>query len=160
MFWIDVVSRVLHVATAIVLIGGSVFSLFVVSPAATAFDKDAQNRILSEIGSRWKRFVHLGVLVFLASGLYNYFRLAPMHKGDGLYHALVGTKMILALFVFFVASALVGRSEKLAAFRNNREKWLRIVVILAAVIVTMSGFVKVRGVPAVDAVSAQESSSE
>jgi len=74
--------------------------------------------------------------------------MVPVHKGDGLYHALVGTKILLAFGVFFFAAALVGRSEKLEGFRQHKKKWLTVMVLLTAVIVAISGYVKVRGVPA------------
>ena len=77
-----------------------------------------------------------------------------MHKGDALYHALVGIKILLALGVFFIASVLVGRSPAFEGMRQNRAKWLKIIVILATVIVGISGFVKVRGVPNAEADSA------
>ena len=96
---------------------------------------------------RWRRFVHIGIALFLISGFYNYMQAIPQHRGQGLYHALVGTKMLLALGVFFLAAALVGRSEKLEPMRQNRGKWLKVLVVLSAAIVAISGFVKVRGVP-------------
>ncbi|QDV24691.1 hypothetical protein [Aureliella helgolandensis] len=151
MMWVDVVSRVVHVGTAIALVGGSVFTLFVLLPAAKLLSPEAHETLASGIGARWKRFVHLGVLLFLASGFYNYFQAIPLHKGDGLYHALVGTKILLALFVFFVSAALVGRSAGLQAIRDQREKWLKILVLVAAIIVCISGFVKVRGTTSLDA---------
>ncbi len=50
------------------------------------------------------------------------------HKGDGLYHALVGTKILLALGLFFIASALVGRSAAFESMRASRAKWLKVMV--------------------------------
>jgi hypothetical protein len=114
-------------------------------PSAKELPNEAHKQLASAINGRWKRFVHLGVLLFVVSGLYNYVRAIPLHKGDGLYHALLGTKMLLALGVFFLASALVGRSEKLVGIRDNRAKWVRVLVLLAVIIVSISGFVKVRG---------------
>ena len=55
--------------------------------------------------------------------------------------------MLLAMGVFFLAAALVGRSEKLQAIRDNKAKWLKRLIALAIVIVGISGFAKVRGVP-------------
>ena len=150
MFWVDYLSRVVHVYTTIALVGGSLFTLFVLLPAAKLLSEDAHATLSNAVSSRWKRFVHLGILLFLVSGFYNYFRGMEAHKGDGLYHALIGTKMLLAFGVFFIASALVGRSEKLASFRKNRQRWLAILVLLATAIVFMSSFIKVRGVPSVD----------
>ena len=145
MFWIDYLSRAIHVSTAIALIGGSVFTLLVLMPAAKLLSDDAHATLAAAISSRWKRFVHVGILLFLATGFYNYFQAMPLHKGDGLYHALVGTKIILALAIFFIASALVGRSAALETFRKNRALWLTILVVLATIIVLMSSFLKVRG---------------
>ncbi len=145
MFWIDYLSRVTHISTAIALIGGSVFILCVLLPAAKLISEDAHATLSQGIAARWKRFVHIGILLFLVSGFYNYFRAMPLHKGDGLYHALIGTKMLLALGIFFIASALVGRSQAFAAMRTQRGKWLGILVLLACVIVLISSFVKVRG---------------
>ena len=146
MFWIDVLSRIVHVGTAITLVGGTVFTLLVLLPAAKTIDDAAHQKLSGSVVGRWKRIVHPGILLFLISGFYNYFRAMPAHKGDGLYHALVGTKMLIALVIFFLAAALVGRSEKLAFIRKNRSRWTMIVVVLAAIIVAISGFVKVRGV--------------
>ena len=76
----------------------------------------------------------------------------PKHKGDGLYHALVGTKILLAMFVFFIASALVGKKPGTQKFRDDAKKWTGVMLMVAAVIVGISGFVKVRPVPAATAV--------
>jgi uncharacterized membrane protein len=141
---IDVLSRIVHVSTAIALVGGTVFMLFILIPAAKQLSDDQHEKLKSLINGTWKRFIHLGILLFLVTGFYNYFRAMPLHKGDGLYHALIGTKIILALVVFFIASVLVGRSAAFESMRKGREKWLKIVVLLAAIIVAMSGFVKVK----------------
>lgn len=142
---IDIVSRIVHVATAIVLVGGTVFSAFVLLPSANQLSKESHDLLAAEIKGRWKRYVHLGILLFLVSGFYNYFRAMGLHKGDGLYHGLIGTKMLLAFAIFFIASGLVGRSAKLQSMRDNRGFWLKTMVLMAAVIVAISGFAKVRG---------------
>jgi len=146
--WLDWVSRFVHVSTAITLVGGSVFSAFVLLPAANELGDEPHETLATSVTKRWKRFVHLGVLLFLVSGFYNYFRAMGLHKGDGPYHAILGSKILLAFAVFFIAAALVGRSPKLAGFRRKRGLWLRILVLLATIIVGLSGFVKVRGIPA------------
>lgn len=142
---INVVSRVLHVSTAIALIGGTVFMVFVLLPAAKQLGDAQHEQLRAAVNSTWKRFIHVGILLFLVTGFYNYFQQMPLHKGDGLYHALVGTKIILAFVIFFIASVLVGRSAAFEKMRIGREKWLKLIVLLAAVIVGMSSFVKVRG---------------
>jgi uncharacterized membrane protein len=150
-FVLDVISRITHVTTAIVLVGGSIFSVLVLQPSVAGLADEAREGFLVGIISRWKKWVHLGILLFLVSGLYNYVRAIGDHKGDSLYHALLGTKMLLALAVFFLASALVGRSQGLKRFRESRRFWTTAMVLIALVIVGISGFVKVRGKPVADA---------
>ena len=97
---------------------------------------------------RWRRFVHGGIALLLASGLYNFLVVTmPAHKGDGRYHMLVGIKMLLALVLFFLASALVGRSSALQGLRDKARATLSVMILLAAVIVAISGYLKIRGVP-------------
>ncbi len=156
---INVVSRVLHVSTAIALVGGTVFMVFVLLPAAKQLSDEQHERLSGAVGKIWKRFVHAGILLFLVTGFYNYFQQMPLHKGDGLYHALIGTKMLMAFVLFFLASVLVGRSAAFEGMRKNREKWLKILVLIAAVIVILSGFVKVRGTKA-DSITTPNSTVE
>ncbi|MCC9644643.1 hypothetical protein LOC71_20405 [Rhodopirellula sp. JC740] len=159
MFALDVVSRIVHVATAITLVGGSTFLLLVLLPSAKLISEEAHQTLSQAVVGRWKRFIHAGILLFLVSGSYNYMRAIPNHKGDGLYHALLGIKMLLAFVIFFLASALVGRSAAFARIRENRSKWLGIVVFCAAVIVGISGFVKVRGPVTIDETSTSQPAS-
>ena len=144
---IDVISRIVHVGTAITLVGGSVFMAFVLHPSAGAISDEEHDKLRAGVIGRWKMFVHIGVSLFLISGFYNYTGMIPKHKGDGLYHGLLGTKMILAFGVFFIAEALVGKSKTFEGMRQNRGQWLKIIVLLSAVIVGISGFAKIRGIP-------------
>jgi uncharacterized membrane protein len=147
MFAVDVASRLIHVLTAIVLLGGSTFMLLVVLPTLQSSDEGTRSKIASGLRGIWKKYVHAGIALFLITGFYNYFKAMPQHKGDGLYHGLIGTKIILALGVFFLASALVGRSAAFEGMRTNSSKWLKILCLLGIIIVAMSSFVKIRGIP-------------
>jgi uncharacterized membrane protein len=144
---LDVISRIVHVFTAITLVGGSVFMAFVLGPSADELGEETHNKLREQVMKRWKKFVHGGIGLFLLSGFYNYIVMIPLHKGDKLYHPLVGTKILLAFGIFFIASALVGRSKTFEGMRAQRAKWLKILVLLAAIVVSISGFVKVRGIP-------------
>ncbi|MEY3173983.1 MAG: hypothetical protein RLZZ436_1897 [Planctomycetota bacterium] len=138
-FLVAVVSRWVHVGSAIVLIGGLTALRFVVAPALAG-----NTAALEDIRQRWKKFVHAGIALFLISGFVNYFLAMPSHKGDGVYHGLIRTKIILAFIAFFIASALVGRSAGTQKFRDQSAKWKSVVLLLAALVIAMSGFVKVR----------------
>jgi uncharacterized membrane protein len=132
-------------------VGGTFFVRFVLLPAATAtLADDVHANLRGAIMATWKKIVLLGIVLLLATGAVNYGRVIVLktHKGDPLYNALLGTKILLALVVFFIASVLVGRSAKFDGMRRNARYWLMVNLILAGVIVAMSGFLKVRDVPA------------
>lgn len=140
---LPILSRWAHVGTAIVLVGGTAFFRLILIPALEGDNSE----LLGRIRERWKKVVHSGIAIFLLSGFYNYVTMIPKHKGDGLYHGLVGTKILLAMFVFFIASALVGNKPGTQKFRDDAKKWTGIMLMVAAVIVAISGFVKVRPAP-------------
>ena len=141
------ITRFVHVMTAIVLVGGTAFLRFVLQPAAAAtLPQEEHDKLRAKVMERWKSVVHRGIGLLLISGAINYGRgiYAGTHKGDALYHALLGTKIILALAVFFIASVLVGRSPRFESWRKNARKWLLINIALATLIVGISGFLRVR----------------
>lgn len=145
---VDLLSRWVHVGTAIVVVGGSVFMRFVLMPAAEELSDEQHQALRQRVLKTWQKFVMAGIALFLLSGFYNYIKVAmPQHDGDGLYHALMGIKILLALGVFFLASALTGRSPALEGIRQNAKRWLAVTILLATVIVAIAGFLKVRGTP-------------
>ena len=99
MFGIDVLSRIVHVSTAIVLLGGSIFTWLVWQPAVRQRSVEDGRLLGDQIRRRWKPFVHGGILLFLVSGFYNYFRAAPRLIKDGLYHAGV-PRLTLVIFLW------------------------------------------------------------
>lgn len=140
---ITILSRWVHIGTAIVLVGGTVFLRFVLTPAAAQLPDAEHQKLKDLVMNRWKKFVHAGIALFILSGFYNFFMQLPNHRGDGTYHALIGTKILLAFAIFFIASALVGRSKSFEGMRQNAKLWQSIIVLMAAVIVGISGYAKV-----------------
>src|SRR5687768_11640945 len=102
---LDLFFRWIHIGSVIVLVGGAVFNRFVLMPAATAISDPEHQLLRQRLLARWKTFVHVLIALLLISGVYNIvarFRTPPVV----LYHALLTVKILLALFIFFVASAL------------------------------------------------------
>ena len=143
MFWIDVLSRIFHVTTAIMLLGGSLFTLLAYQPVLQTQPDQVRRTISGQTRDSWRRWVHMGIAVFLVTGFYNYFRAMPLHKGDGLYHALIGMKIIIAMAVFFLASVLAGRSPRFENWRQAAAWPLKLLCLLGILIVAISGFLKV-----------------
>ena len=144
---VSLLSRWTHIGTAIVLVGGTVFLRFVLTPAAAQLSDDEHTKLKQLVMGTWKKFVHAGIALFVLSGFYNFIAVqVPKHKGDSVYHAVMGTKILLAFVIFFLASALVGRSKSFEGMRQSARFWQLVMIVLAAVIIGMSGYLKVRGV--------------
>lgn len=141
---ISILMRWIHVITAITILGGSIYTRFVLMPAVATLPDAEHQALRSRLTATWKKFVMGGILLFLVSGFYNYIVVAiPQHKGDGLYHALMGIKILISLAVFFLASALVGRSAGLEPIRANARKWLTVTILLSLIVVCIAGYLKV-----------------
>ena len=140
---LSIAARWLHIGSAIMLLGGTICLRFVVHPVL----KNQPQELRDAIRGRFKKFVHGGIAGLLLSGLYNYIKMVPQHRGDGLWHAMVDTKIVLALGVFFIGSVLVGRSKGTQKFRDNAGKWMAVAVVLGLLIVAMSGVAKVAAPP-------------
>ena len=140
-------SRWAHVLGAIVLLGGGLFSRLVLLPVISGLADDEQVRWHDLIRSKWAKWVGISTGVILLSGLYNYLVVAvPNHKGDGLYHGLMGAKMLMALAIFFLAAALAGKSAALEGIRRKRKLWMTVTVLLGVAAVMIAGYLKMRGV--------------
>ncbi len=147
MFILDLLARWAHVGAAIVLMGGAIFTRFVLMPAAAELPEDQHLALKERLRVRWSKIVAGGILVLLVSGFYNFAMGMPQHKNQPLYHALVGTKMLLAFGAFFLASVLSGRSAKFAPLRENARKWLGVLIAILAIVSGLGGVLRV-GVPA------------
>lgn len=152
---VDVLARWFHVGAAVVLVGGSVFARFVLMPAAAGLQESEHVALRERIMGRWRKVVMGGILLLLVTGFYNYLAVtAPAHKGDGLYHGLMGVKILLAFGAFFLASVLSGRSPRFETVRENAAWWLGVLILLTGIVIAIGGYLKVASPPRPAAVSA------
>jgi hypothetical protein len=139
--WVLLISRWLHLLAATAAIGGAAFMRLALAPGAKAVLDDENHRKLREaVRSRWAIVVGVCIGILLLTGGLNFALLAIPPKIDPLpYHPIFGVKFVAALAVFFLASALVGRSPGFDKMRNEQRKWLSVILALAALIVLLSG---------------------
>ncbi|WP_437185642.1 hypothetical protein SH668x_002754 [Planctomicrobium sp. SH668] len=142
-------SRVLHVLGAIALLGGAIFTRYVLLPTAETLPENEHAALKAGVTKRWKMFVHVGITVLILTGFYNFIVVAiPQHKGDGQYHMLMGIKILIAMVVFFLASVLPGRTPAFEGMRKKSKFWLTVTIFLAVIVVALGSSLKVRGIPA------------
>jgi uncharacterized membrane protein len=150
----DIYSRWFHVWFAGLLLGGTVFQWFALGPAVRDLSDEQKPLFREWINARWRIAVMVSSLILLITGFYNYLVvLRPLHKGDGIYHMLMGFKILLALAVFFFAAVLSGRSPKFEKMRRRSGLWNVILIGLITVIVALGGYLKVAHPPVLPAVT-------
>jgi uncharacterized membrane protein len=144
---VAILSRWAHIGAAVVLVGGAVFMRFALMPAARELPEDVHNSLRERVMGNWRKIVGISILLLLLSGIVNYYFVMQDTTGrlddTKLYHPLLGVKMILAIVVFFLASALSGRAKGLEGLRQKSGFWLGLNLTLAAIIIAIAGFLKV-----------------
>ena len=138
------ISTLVHVIFAFFIAGTVFFQWRAVHPAVTSEAGSAE--LKESIRKRWAPFVHIGILVLIITGLYQFMAVgmekAAAQKEAGAagasYHMLFGIKFLLAMGVFFVASAMAGRSEALAKIRMGASTWLGLSTLLVIGIIVIS----------------------
>ena len=130
-----ILSRVLHITSAIILGGGLFYLKTVLSPAGVEACYANRRQV-------WARWIHVAIVLLLASGTYNLISIISKAKAAGAplpptYHALFGVKFLLGLLVMFVASILAGRTTAADKFRAHMAKWLNVgwLAVLAIVVI-------------------------
>lgn len=158
MDWIIMVSRWLHLAAVVLAIGGAAYARFALLPGmGEVLDETSREKLREAVRRRWAKFVHISIAVLLITGSFNFVMLAMPPAVHPLpYHPIFGLKFLAALAVFAMASVLVGRSPNFEALRRNSGKWLSMILLLAVVIILLSGVLnKIRVAQAVERARAQ-----
>lgn len=143
--WIAIVFRWIHILAAMTAVGGTIFMRMALVPSVAVLADDQRKALHEQVRSRWVKFIMGAILFLLLSGFYNFFR--RINQGfdadpKRLYNILFGIKFLLALAVFFIASALTGRAAALDRFRKNAKFWLTVNVALAVTVVCLSGVLR------------------
>ena len=134
-FVLRLVSRALHILSAIIIGGGLFYMRAVLSPGGA--DACFANR-----RAVWARWVGIVTLLLLVSGFFNFFAILQDVKAAGeklppLYHALFGIKVLLSLVVLFVAAILAGKTAAADRFRAKMRPWLNIGLAAVVAIVAI-----------------------
>jgi len=114
-------------------------------PALKRLDDEASSRLKEALRSNWSKMVFGAIFFLLVSGIYNFITTIKSfddHVNKSLFHMLFGIKFLLALGVFFIGSALAGRSKATQKIRDNTVFYLTINAVLAVTVVCLSGVLR------------------
>ena len=135
--------RFMHIAPAVAAGGATIFARIALLPALAALPDAERARVKDAIDRRWRVVVMVCVTLLLVSGIANFVLYqAPFHKGQPLYHTLFGVKFVAAMIVFFLASALSGRSAVLTSIRENSRLYVGVAATLVIAIILISAVLR------------------
>ena len=146
MFWLNVVVRWVHVASAVVALGATLAMRFVVLPALSGLPNAGE--VMGALRGRVKRLVHAALGLLLISGFYNYIVVAiPAVRaereagvqGFQLYHPVMGVKILLSLVLVAVAIVLLSPREMEA---GSRKKMLTVNSVIGLAILLLAAYLR------------------
>ena len=134
--------RWLHILAAITAVGGAIFARLVVFPVLDPLPADQRGSLHAAMRARWSRIVAAAIAFLLVSGLYNFTMIVVEYRVPRWYHPLFGVKFLLALAIFAIASLLAGKSPASESLRRNAKAWLNLNIVLAVLVVCLSGVLR------------------
>lgn len=140
--WLGAAVRWIHILSAITAVGGTIFVRFVLLPSVGQLPDDVRKSLHELVRSRWSKIVAAAIGLLLLSGLYNIGAASMQYHLPGFYMPLFLVKLLLAFAIFFVASALTGKSAGFEPIRRNARFWLTLNVAMAVVLVCISGVLR------------------
>ena len=149
--------RWLHILAAMTAVGGTIFARFVVLPAHAGLTPQARESLHAEMRRRWSKIVMASIGFLILSGFYNFFTIVQNYSGvlPKWYQILFGIKFLLAMVVFAIASLLAGRTALADKLRANARFWMSVNILLAVLIVCISGVLRTAHPPGSPAIAAE-----
>jgi hypothetical protein len=140
---VALVLRWLHIVPAVMGGGAAFFAALALLPTLREMPEPTRSAIRSAVADRWRPVLSASIGLLLLSGIANFVLFqGPAHAGQALYLALFGVKVLAALGVFFLASALMGRSEALQPVRDNGALWTKVNAGLVLLVLLISGVLR------------------
>ncbi|MCE9592008.1 MAG: hypothetical protein K8S99_15985 [Planctomycetes bacterium] len=135
---INVVMRYIHIVSAVVAVGGMACILICLTPAVRVLDESFRDALLKLVHHRFQRVVWVCIAGLTLSGVWRFIQLQQQHAYGKLGHALIGTKILLALILFAIVFL---RSVNLIQPKKPRTI-LMINIHLAAIIILLGAILQ------------------
>ena len=135
MWILDAIVQWLHICSAVLIIGGLFFSVYIMTPALRG--SEGSDATAKSVMGRFRGVVWLGIGTLLMSGIYNLMRaLAAGRFDDPVYQHTLEAKVLLALVLFSIGIGLTVPS--LSFFQSRRRFLVTFNIHLGLLIVLLS----------------------
>jgi uncharacterized membrane protein len=142
MYWIMLVSRILHILGAIILTGGLFYIRYVVSPTAAPAGTQPVDQFFGGRRAVWAKWVGIATALLLFTGFWNYIQFGRTYELPKFYHMVLGIKILAAIAVFLLAALLAGRTHAAEAIRQKWGLWINVCLILAVATVIIGSVLR------------------
>jgi uncharacterized membrane protein len=133
---------VLHVFAAVLAAGGAFFQLFALHPALAQLPADSRRPIREAIAARWRMVVFISIAVLLVTGFANFliFKVPEhsKHPHKGIYHGLLGLKILAALLSFHAATVLALPGSRGEKYRDQAGFWLKFLATCLTIVIVIA----------------------
>jgi uncharacterized membrane protein len=142
LYWVMLLSRILHILGAIILVGGTFYLRAVIVPNVVSTDTDTDR----QFGGRraaWAMWVGIATLLLLVTGLANYMYIIKSHERlASSYHMIAGLKMLSGIALFLLAALIAGRTPAAETLRQRMRFWLNVALLLGIVTIALGGVLR------------------
>jgi uncharacterized membrane protein len=142
MYWLLLLSRVLHILSAIVLVGGLFYIRMVVAPSVPSGNKVPADAWFGGRRGAWAKWAGIAALILIVTGLFNYIEIVKANDLATSYHMIAGIKILVALVLIFFASLIVGRSPFADQLRERMMFWLGVTLMIGVVVVLLGSVLR------------------
>jgi uncharacterized membrane protein len=147
MYWLLLASRIFHILSAIVLVGGLFYLRSVITPAASNLPAregsiEAADQFFGGRRAAWAMWVGIASLLLLVTGLWNFIYMVKQNQLHWSYHMLGALKILLGLALMALAAMLAGRSAAAERIRSKFRVWLNIALVLGIVLVIVGSVMR------------------
>jgi hypothetical protein len=142
MYWIMLVSRILHILGAIILVGGLFYLRFVVTSNNDSSASSSPDQFFGGRRATWAKWVGIATALLLITGIWNYIETAKLYDLATSYHMIIGLKILAAIAVFLLAALLAGRTPAAESIRQKWRLWLNVCLLLGILVVILAGVLR------------------
>lgn len=133
----------LHVAAAVLAVGGVACIRFVVIPSIDLLDESARATFTESVHSRFRQIIGVSMALLMVTGLYNVgIAAAAGQFADPCYLYPVIAKIVLALVVFKIAFMLIVPGPAFSGIKARRKTWLLVNFVLGMVVILIAAYLR------------------
>jgi uncharacterized membrane protein len=142
MYWVMLLSRILHILGAIILVGGIFYLCTIVAPTVANPNGNVDQQFGGRRGA-WAMWVGIATMLLLVTGLWNYMQIIKVNERmASSYHMIAGLKMLAGIALFLLAALVAGRSPVAEMMRQRMRFWLNVCLLVGIVTVVLGSVLR------------------